>query len=268
VAAERHTPLLEDLLEAGADPATLRAAAGRWRVLERDGLRWLHGGGRSIQSVMCLSEPARPVMGATVQLLSALLWRAEPRRVLSLGLGGGAIERYLARHRPGAALTSVESSAEVLALAREHFALPPRCRLCLAEAARFVAGAPGHYDLVFCDLFDGERNADCLSQPDFVARLAGRLAPDGVLAINLSPRSEDELLAVLLPLRTALRWVMLSTRADQGNVVVLASRLAPPDAATVEARAGRLEQAGGGDFAATARRLTRLPVPSAAGTED
>ncbi len=260
MSAEAGATLLERLLEAGADPASRCAAAGRWRVHQRDGLRWLYGGGRSIQSVMSLADPARPVMGVTVQLLAALLWRPQPRRVLSLGLGGGAVERYLARHRPAAALTSVEASAEVLALARAHFALPPQCRLRLADAAQFVAGDGGRYDLLLCDLFDGEHAADCLTQPGFVAQLAERLAPHGVLALNLSPRSEAELLGVLLPLRTALRWVMLSTRADQGNVVVLASRLAPPDAATLEARAARLEQAGGGDFVATARRLTRLPA--------
>ena len=269
-------PLVDRLLVAAQRPATLLAARHAYRVHEADGLRWLyagggavqprvrilHSGGGAVQSVMSLSAPERPLLPALVHLLSALVWQPAPASALNLGVGGGAIERFVASRLPRLQPRSVEASADVAALAQCFFALPAGCRITISRAEDFVAVDRQRYDLVWCDLFDGERQAACMTSAEFLAALCRRLGERGVLAMNLSPRDEAELMATLVHLRRELPWVALSVRADGGNVGVLASRRRLPPGTVLAARARRL---GGGctaEFAAVADDLIRLPAPA------
>ncbi|MCP5234356.1 MAG: hypothetical protein H6945_01270 [Zoogloeaceae bacterium] len=254
--------LVARLLAAGRDPSTIVAERAGFRVHEASGLRWLYGGGDAIQSVMSLTTPERPLLPATVQLLAALLWRPAPATALNLGVGGGAIERFVARYLPGLRLCSVEHSHDAIALATRHFALPSTGELVRARAEDFVATDARRYDLVWCDLFDGARQAACLGDGTFLAALCRRLASQGVLAMNLSPHDEAELLHTLMHLRMALPWVALSARSDGGNVVVMAARQALPADTELLARAARLAQGSMPEIAAVAGALVRLPAPA------
>lgn len=253
--------LVERLLALGTRAETLRARAGGVNVREWDGLRWLESGGRAVQAVMATAEPSLPCLPATVALLGALLLVPRPASVLNLGLGGACLERFLARHVPTAALHAVESSAAVLALAREHFGVPDTVTLSLQTADNYLAESGARFELVLCDLFEGERHAPCVGQPGFLQALAARTSPAGAVALNLSPRSESELLEILLPLRQVAPWVMLSAVPGCGNVCVLAARQPPPSAADLATRAAALEARSGLGFGAVAARLNALPPP-------
>ncbi|MCB1954521.1 MAG: hypothetical protein KDG55_02535 [Rhodocyclaceae bacterium] len=252
-------PSIDHLLELDRQGRAKRVAGrGNLRVLEAEGFRWLHSGGRAIQAVMGLSAPARPCLASTRHLLAALLWHQHPEQVLNLGLGGGCIERFLHAWGGKPVCRSVDASGEVVALARAGFGLPPG-EVIVARVEAHLADDPASYGLVVCDLFEGEQEAPCLADPVFVARLASRVAPDGVLALNLSPPTESALLAVLLPLRRHLPWVILCTSPGCGNVGVLASRRPPPEAAVLLARAASLGRDAGVDFTELAGRFRPLP---------
>ncbi len=253
-------PTIDDLLALDrAGEARLLAQAGGLRVLEGLGCRWLDSGGAAVQAVMDLAEPARPCLAATRHLLAALLWQPGPERVLNLGLGGGSIERFLAAWVPAARCCSVEASAAVLELAGTWFGLPPgEQRLARAEACLAAPQRP--CDLIVCDLFEGDRHAACVAEASFHADLAACLSPEGVVALNLSPRGESDLLAVLVALRRHLPWAILCTSEGCGNVGVLASRQRP-DPGDLAARADALSALCGADFTALAARFAILPPP-------
>jgi len=252
-------PSIDHLLDLDRQGRAKRVAGrGNLRVLEAEGFRWLHSGGRAIQAVMDLSAPARPCLASTRHLLSALLWQPQPERVLNLGLGGGCIERWLHAWGGEPVCRSVEASADVVTLAHEGFGLPPG-EIVVARVEAYLADDSATYGLVICDLFEGEQAAPCLDDPVFVARLASRVAPGGVLALNLSPPTESALLAVLLPLRRHLPWVILCTSPGCGNVGVLASRRPPPEAAVLLARAASLGRDSEVDFTELAGRFRPLP---------
>ncbi|MCB1889446.1 MAG: methyltransferase [Rhodocyclaceae bacterium] len=235
------------------------AEADGLRVLEAAGHRWLDGGGGAVQAVMDLADPARPCLAATRHLLAALLWQPRPNRVLNLGVGGGCIERFVAATLPTARCQSVDASAAALRLATTWFGLPPGEQVHgRAEAVLAVAGEP--CDLIVCDLFEGDRHAACVADPVFQTNLAARLAPAGVVALNLSPRRETDLTTLLVALRRHLPWVILCTSEGCGNVGVLASRQ-PPAPARIAERAAVLSTATRSDFVALAGRFTALPPP-------
>lgn len=255
--------LVERLLVLGRREDTVLARRGTLSVHESEGLRWLYAGGRSIQSVLRLDAPAQPVLPALAQLLTLLLLHGAPRTVLSLGLGGGGCERFLAEYRPGCRVLSVESSADVLTLAREFMFVDGSADVILDTADRALARAGWKFDLIFCDLFVGEDSAPCLTEASFHARLDAALAPDGALAINLSPPTEADLLSVLLVLRRRFPWVMLAKVAESGNVVLLASRFPPPAAEVLRQRALALSEPCAQDFVSLLGQFALLPPRTA-----
>jgi trans-aconitate 2-methyltransferase len=100
----------------------------------------------------------------------------QARGVYDLGCGPGTITRLLAERWPGAAVTGVDSSADMLAKARME---APRVAFQQADIAAWSPPAPA--DLLFS-------NATLHWLDDHAAllpRLVSQLAPGGVLAVQL-----------------------------------------------------------------------------------
>ena len=99
-----------------------------------------------------------------------------PGIVYDLGCGPGTITRLLAERWPGAAVTGIDSSADMLAKARRE---APKVAFQQADIAHWSPPAPA--DLVFSNaaLHWLDDHASLLP------RLAAQLAPGGVLAVQL-----------------------------------------------------------------------------------
>jgi spermidine synthase len=110
------------------------------------------------------------------------------RRVLVLGLGGGAVAHLVHRLAPRARLVGVEKDPEVAEAARAFFGLEPLpLRLVVADAHDYLRRARGSFDAVIEDVFVGRsrtiRKPGWLPEPGY--RLAWRLVrPGGVLVAN------------------------------------------------------------------------------------
>lgn len=110
--------------------------------------------------------------------LLARVEEARPARVADLGCGTGDLTRVLAERWPGASVIGVDSSEAMVAAAAQH-ALPGRLRFELADLARWAPAEP--LDVLLS-------NAALHWLPDHPAllkRLAGMLAPGGVLAFQV-----------------------------------------------------------------------------------
>ena len=97
-------------------------------ISEEDGIRYLHLGSDTIQSGMRINAPDELVLAYTRSMMSFLLFGPEPARVLSIGLGGGSVNKWIYRHLPGSRLVSApEADARaVKALGADSFLF--RCR--------------------------------------------------------------------------------------------------------------------------------------------
>jgi len=254
---------LDDFLARRAAHSTLlaraRGAFAPLEVREVDGLRWFTAGGRYVQGLMDVAAPARIVLPHHHAMLGALSWASHDARLLNLGLGCGTFERFAAAHLPHASIVSVEPDEAVVSLARAHFAVPADLEVVTTSAADYLARTDARFDLIVCDIFAGEHHPDCLFDSYFHADLAEHLDDDGVLALNLSPRENDEVVAILAALRQSIDWVMLAPVAEHGNIVVLASRAAPPPPGRMRRRAGMLARAWGLAEEALLPGFERLP---------
>lgn len=111
-----------------------------------------------------------------------LLLHPNPRRALFLGVGTGATLAGAAA-LPGIEATGVELSPEVVSLL-PHFAAPGAPALppvIVADARRFVASAPGRYDVIVADLFHPALDGTgALYTLEHFNAVRDRLAPGGL----------------------------------------------------------------------------------------
>jgi spermidine synthase len=159
-------------------------------ITEEHGVRYLEFGAHWIQGAMRLASPwALELDYAQSMMLPLLVKPASwPRSVLQVGLGAGALAKFLHRHRPRARIDVVEIDPEVALYAWTYFHLPPesaRFHVELDDAYRFVARTRKRYDLVMVDGFDSRAEAGRLDSTAFYRHCQERLAPGGMLVANL-----------------------------------------------------------------------------------
>lgn len=255
--------VLDDFLRDHAPQAALlehyRDGDHDIEVREHAGLRWFTVSGAFVQSMMRVDVPDAIVVPNQLGMLSAFAWRRQVAQVLNLGSGSGAFERFLHARRPAVEVTSVEHSAPIVAMARRYFAWPAGQPVAIEAAADYIASSIARFDIVLCDIFDGEQHPECLFDPYFHGDLNARLRRGGVLALNVSPSADDELTDILAAVRQAFEWVLLAPVADHGNVIVLAAATRPPPAAAFERRLAALATEFGLQRADLASRIEVLP---------
>ncbi|HTS54737.1 MAG TPA: polyamine aminopropyltransferase [Burkholderiales bacterium] len=199
-------------------------------ISEQDGIRYLHLGSPTIQSGMRLSEPDELVLAYTRSMMAFLLFVAEPRRVVSVGLGGGSVNKWIYRQFPQTEQVVLELNPRVIAVARQYFHVPPddaRLQVMLADGARWVGEHPDSADVILVDGYDGKSHVKELTTAAFYTAAAGSLRGEGVLVVNLwgSDRSFDECVHRIEAAFTGR--VACVPALQKGNVIVLAFKRLP-----------------------------------------
>lgn len=116
----------------------------------------------------------------------AMLPSRRPRRVLLLGLGGGTVAQLLRQRFGPLPITGVDDDPEIIALAREQFALDNAVsEVVQADAFAALCADRGRYDLILVDLFRGEELPVVAASRPFLRRLCRTLSPGGLLIWNL-----------------------------------------------------------------------------------
>jgi spermidine synthase len=203
---------------------------GNVQISEEDGIRYLHLGSSTIQSGMRMSQPDALELAYTRSMMAFLLFLPEPRRVVSIGLGGGSVNKWLYTRFPQAEQVVVELNPGVIAVARQYFHVPPddaRLQVMQGDGARWVAEHPDSADVILVDGYDGEAHAKELASADFYRAAAASLRGAGVLVVNLwgSDRNFDE---YLRRIETVFGGQVACVPALQkGNVIVLAFKCLP-----------------------------------------
>ncbi|TAJ50078.1 MAG: spermine synthase [Herbiconiux sp.] len=119
---------------------------------------------------------------------------AEGEPITAVHLGGGAftLPRYVEATRPGSRQQVVEIDSSLVAFVREHLPLPRAASIRVRHGdAREVLeklppGLRGTADVVVVDVFAGARTPAHVTSAEFYAAVAGILAPDGLVAVNVA----------------------------------------------------------------------------------
>lgn len=157
-------------------------------VSEREGVRYLHIGSTDIQSAMRIDRPYDLELTYSRCVFAPLLFAPVPRRVFTIGLGGGSIPKFIHHRMPDIVQTVVEIDPRVVAVARTQFLLPredDRLVIEVGDGAEALRSEAALQDWILLDGFDGSQQSDGLTSEDFYAECAARLTPTGVLIANI-----------------------------------------------------------------------------------
>jgi len=140
---------------------------------------------------------AKPVTGSVwdLLLLPAFFRPRQVRRVLVLGVGGGAVIRQLNHFLQPADIAGVELNPVHLEIAERFFEVEaPNVTLHQADAIWWVKQYRGKpFDLIIDDLFsdnEGDPQRAINADGRWFRRLLKLLAPDGTLVINFGSAEE------------------------------------------------------------------------------
>jgi spermidine synthase len=235
--------VIEQLLTIQNRQSTLLATSGNSRqkieIHQHGDMCWLYTGGQSIQSAMSLSQPARLMHLIPEVMLVALLLQDNPQRILNLGYGGGAFERFFATAQPDVEMVSVDGSESLVELVKAHMQVPTQWPVIVDFAEDYLQQTDQKFDLILCDLFVGEDNAECVTSGEFYQHAGECLDGNGVMAINFCPKTESGLIGLLVNARQYFNGVMISHVGDLDNVVIVLSQqpLPPVDIISAKIRA-------------------------------
>ena len=129
-----------------------------------------------------------PMLYARVVGLAAI-YPQDIKRVLVLGLGGGAVPLYLARFLPDATVDSVEVDPGVIEAAKKYFGLreTERFHLIEGDGRIYLNRHSEKYDIIVLDAFSGSYIPFHMMTKEFYQLVREHLAPHGVVAINILP---------------------------------------------------------------------------------
>ncbi len=213
-------------------------------------LTFLRDDGRElVQSRIDVTKPETLASPYARSMFASHLYQPEPRRVLVVGLGGGAMVRFLTHHLPDVRVDAVEIDPVVVRLADRYFGVRSGgpVRIVTGDAVAFIESTSERYDVIFTDAFlrpssdtDDTGVPTRLKTVAFLGRVKQALAPGGVVAFNMNQHAglADDVAAVTEVFGRVA--VYRSTPAE--NDVVVATDGAMPSDDTLRARIGALDQ--------------------------
>jgi spermidine synthase len=179
----------------------------------------------------------------------------EPQRVAMLGTAAGTTARAYARYLPDAKIDAVEIDGELLDIGRRYFDLRdrPQLRTITEDARPFLRRSAERYDVIMVDAYRQPYIPFYLTTKEFFELARDRLAPGGVVAINVGhPAGSDRLEKVLSatlrsvfpevagdPLNPTNTILMGSGAPLTGGRLLAASRSLPSDLRPLAVRAAR-----------------------------
>ncbi|WP_235954990.1 MULTISPECIES: spermine/spermidine synthase domain-containing protein [Sphingobium] len=162
-------------------------SSGKPFVSEIGDYRSLHFDWGCVQSGMSVANPLKLSIDYTKAMMGFLFFNPAPCVIEMIGLGGGSLAKFCHHVLPGADITVVELDADVIAL-RDHFSIPAeseRFRILCGDGATHVHASPSRPDVLLVDGFDARGQPPQLCSPEFYRHCFERLAPDGLLVVNL-----------------------------------------------------------------------------------
>ena len=171
------------------------------RVVERD------DGSRALelnegQAVHSLWRPGTYLTGDYWDghlVLAAAARRQAPRSIAILGNAAGTVARAFGHFFPATAVDAVEIDGELTEIGRRYFDLRnPRMRTFAEDARPWLERSGGGYDAIMVDAYRQPYIPFYLTTAEFFGLAAERLAPGGIVIVNVGhPEGGDELERVL-----------------------------------------------------------------------
>lgn len=192
-----------------------------YKVYQNCRYRWLTLGSDALQTVINKRHPAKPVLYYLPAL--TLMARAMPGEVCMLGLGGAGVAHLLAGNQFTHTITAVESSSEVISIARDFFMTEQISTLQIIHQAAqdYLTQSTTRYPHLIIDLYGAHFFPERCANAAFFSDCAQHLATDGFMAVNLANLREQWPIVQLI--KQQFKNTLIIPVRHSANLVVLAS---------------------------------------------
>ncbi|MGQ9592210.1 MAG: spermidine synthase [Planctomycetota bacterium] len=149
----------------------------------------------------------------------------EPRRILVLGLGGGAIPSFLHKRFPRARIDCVDIDPVVVDVAKRYFGFKedPYLRARVADGRKFVEESRRVYDAIFLDAYGDDSIPIHLATREFLTAARSTVHPRGVILGNVWGRESNALYdSMVRTYQAVFEQLYLFGVPARSNVILLA----------------------------------------------
>ena len=162
------------------------------------------------------------------------LFTDKPDSILLLGMGGGTVARQCRMLYPRARIVAVEADADIIRLARRHFALDTlNIDVMCTTAEKYIGSSRRKFDVIIDDAWPiiDVRSRSIYTSSEWLNRLKRRLRSGGIVGINSYSAQGDakSRLHVLRGLKSAFQCVR-EIQSEGRVVTVLVGGESLPDA--------------------------------------
>ena len=149
-----------------------------------------------IETVLDLNNPHILLAPYTQYMFLSYLFFPNPKNVLFMGLGGGAMIRFLQHYDPSVHIDVVEVDPIVVRLANDYFGVrnEDKVNVMLHDGFQYLKNTESKYDVIYLDAFlKPSKETDSNGTPlqfytqNFYKMIREKLKSNGLVAFNLNP---------------------------------------------------------------------------------
>lgn len=194
----------------------------------KTGLRCIHNNEKHLkQGGMNVDSPDRLVFEYyRMSLIVLPFLDNEPKDILVIGLGAGAVPRYLNRHFPNASIDVVEIDPDILNVAEKffHFKENDKMRVYINDGRMFIKRAKKKYDVVFLDAYRNGSIPFHLTTREFLAETKKILKPGGVVTSNILSESMNQFHdSMIVTYQNSFEHLYIFTGKESKNYIFVAT---------------------------------------------
>ena len=158
----------------------------RIRIEEDDEARYMYFD-RTLQSAMTLKDPTALRLIYSRYTSLGFTFRADAKKLLLIGLGGGSIPKKLNKEFPNMEIDAVELDPEVIRIAKDHFNIKEskQLRLHAQDGRLFLTRTQNQYDIIMLDAYFTDAMPFHLATKQFFELAQKKLTPNGIIVANL-----------------------------------------------------------------------------------
>jgi len=158
----------------------------RIRIEEDDEARYMYFD-RTLQSAMTLKDPTGLRLIYSRYTSLGFTFRADAKKMLLIGLGGGSIPKKLNKEFPNMEIDAVELDPEVIKLAKDHFNVKEskQLRLHAQDGRLFLTRTQNQYDIIMLDAYFTDAMPFHLATKQFFELAQKKLTSNGIIVANL-----------------------------------------------------------------------------------
>lgn len=150
----------------------------------------------------------------------------DPKDVLFVGLGAGAMPRYFAGRYPDSVIDIVEIDPDMVAVAQRYFYFREndKMKVHIDDGRLFVKRARKKYDLIVLDAYQNDYIPFHLTTLEFLKEVKNRLKEDGVVVANITSTFRNKFFdSMVMTYKKAFSHFHVFKGRKSGNFIFVAT---------------------------------------------